>query len=273
MNKIDTLDLRALPVARSVSSPALLTIGRITLGVGALALGALGLVFGDFALQWQPVPESVPGRMLFAYATAIVLAALGAGLLIERVRGLSATMLSVVFFIWAFVLQTPRVLAAPGNVLSWLGFCEITAVASGTLALAAALSNHRAFARWGALAARFMFGACLPVFGFSHFVSIPFTSNMIPAWIPFRVFWAWFTGAGHLAAGVSILSGVLARLSSLMLAIMVSGFVLLLHIPRIIADPMSRVEWTMTAMATVITGAAWCIAGTIAAHARRSQPQ
>jgi uncharacterized membrane protein YphA (DoxX/SURF4 family) len=269
MNSTNTLDLGAVRFARSISPDALLAIGRVTLGVGALALGAIGLVFGDFALQWQPVPESVPGRMLFAYATAIVLAALGAGLLIERVRGLSSTILSAVFFIWAFALQTPRVLAAPGNVLSWLGFCEITAVASGTLALAAALSEHRAFARWGALAARFMFGACLPVFGFSHFVSIPFTSNMIPAWMPFRVFWAWFTGAGHVAAGASILSGVLARLGSLMLAIMVSGFVLLLHIPRIIAEPASRVEWTMTAMATVITGAAWCIAGSIASQARR----
>lgn len=269
MNTTSTLDLGPVRFVRSISPDALLAIGRVTLGVGALALGALGLVFGDFALQWQPVPETVPGRTLFAYATAMMLTALGAGLLIERVRGLSATMLSAVFFIWAFALQTPRVLAAPGNVLSWLGFCEITAVASGTLALAASLSEHRAFARWGALAARFMFGACLPVFGFSHFVSIPFTSNMIPAWIPFRVFWAWFTGAGHVAAGASILSGVLARLGSLMLAIMVSGFVLLLHIPRIIAEPASRVEWTMTAMATVITGAAWCIAGSIASQARR----
>ena len=45
---------------------------------------------------------------------------------------------------------------------------------------------------------------------------------------------------------------------------MVSGFVLLLHLPRTIGEPGSRVEWTMIVIALTITAAAWCAAGSLA---------
>src|ERR1700748_3583689 len=45
-------------------------------GLGALALGAVGIVWGDFALQWQPVAPWFPGRTVLAYlfGAALVLA-------------------------------------------------------------------------------------------------------------------------------------------------------------------------------------------------------
>ena len=87
---------------------------------------------------------------------------------------------------------------------------------------------------------------------------------MIPAFIPAHLFWAYCTGVGHVAAGVAILTTVLARLAAIAFAAMVSGIVLLLHVPRVIAAPGSRVEWTMLVIALTITGAAWCAAGSLA---------
>ena len=142
----------------------------------------------------------------------------------------------------------------------WLGFCEILSIASGALMLVAAQSKNDRFHRWGGLAGRLLFGASLPVFGIAHFAYIEFTAGMIPACIPVPVFWAWFTGACHVAAGAAILTGVLSRLASLLFAVMVSGIVLLLHVPRVIADPASRLEWTMLAIAFAITAGAWCAA-------------
>lgn len=110
------------------------------------------------------------------------------------------------------------------------------------------------------LGAGVLFGGSLPVFGLSHFARIEFTAGMIPAWMPAPVFWAWFTGACHVASGAAILTGVLARLASLLFAVMVSGFLLLLHVPRVIADPACRLEWTMLALAFAITAGAWCAA-------------
>jgi uncharacterized membrane protein YphA (DoxX/SURF4 family) len=114
------------------------------------------------------------------------------------------------------------------------------------------------------LVGRFAFGACLPVFGLSHFAYAQFTADMIPAFIPAHLFFAYLCGAGHVAAGVAILANVLTRVAAIAFAAMVSGFVLLLHIPRVIADPGNRTEWTMLVIAMTISAAAWCVAGSVA---------
>jgi uncharacterized membrane protein YphA (DoxX/SURF4 family) len=104
------------------------------------------------------------------------------------------------------------------------------------------------------------FGLMLPVFGVAHFLYIAFTASMIPEWIPYRVFWAWFTGAGHVAAGLSIVLGIVPRIGATLLASMFSGFVLLVHIPRVIADVDNRMEWHLLSTALLLTGAAWIVA-------------
>ena len=252
---------RTTPFALPVRLPP---VAGTMLGVAALALAALGLAVGDFALQWQPVPEALPGRTWLAYIVSHLTAVLGAGVFIPRLRAASIAALSAFFFAWTLILHGPRVAAEPLSLLEggppWLGFCEVLSIASGALMLVAAQSKNDRFHRWGGLAGRLLFGASLPVFGIAHFAYIEFTAGMIPAFIPVPVFWAWFTGACHVAAGAAILTGVLSRLASLLFAVMVSGIVLLLHVPRVIADPASRLEWTMLAIAFAITAGAWCAA-------------
>ena len=53
-------------------------------------------------------------------------------------------------------------------------------------------------------------------------------------------------------------------LGAILFAVMVSSFVLLLHVPRVIAEPGSRAEWTMIVIALSISAAAWCAAGSLA---------
>lgn len=255
---------RTTPFALPVRLPP---VAGAMLGMAALGLAALGLTVGDFALQWQPVPDTLPGRPWLAYIVAHVTAVLGAGVFIPRLRGASIAALSAFFFAWTFLLHGPRVAADPLSLLDggppWLGFCEVLSIASGALMLVAAQAPNVRFRRWGGLVGRILFGASLPVFGIAHFAYIEFTAGMIPAFIPAPVFWAWFTGVCHVAAGAAILTGVLSRLASLLFALMVSGFVLLLHLPRVIADPASRLEWTMLAMAFAIAAGAWCAAAAL----------
>ena len=47
-------------------------------GWGAIALGAVGIVWGDFALQWQPVAPWIPGRAVLAYLFGAALVIAGA---------------------------------------------------------------------------------------------------------------------------------------------------------------------------------------------------
>ena len=106
------------------------------------------------------------------------------------------------------------------------------------------------------LVARVLAGVSAMVFGFAHFNYIDFTASMVPAWIPYKTFWAWATGAGHLAAGLALVSGIRARLAAGCEAAMMGSFVVLLHLPRVIAAPDQHVEWIMLGVSTMLTGAA-----------------
>jgi uncharacterized membrane protein len=230
-------------------------------GLGALALGVVGLVWGDFALQWQPVPDNVPSRQLLAYASAGLLVLAGLSLVLKRWAAVGAWVLAISYAAWVVLLHAPRVFAKPLDVSIWLGFAEILALTAGGLVAVGQVASLGARTARFAEGGRLAFGACLLVFGLSHFVYAKFTAGMVPAWIPpSQTFWAYATGAFHIAAGLALLSGVQARLAAWCVTAMFGGFVLLLHAPRVFADPTNRVEWTMLAVALSLTGAAWTLA-------------
>ena len=105
-----------------------------------------------------------------------------------------------------------------------------------------------------------VFGLGAILFGVSHFVYADFTASMIPAWLPQRVGLAYFTGACHALAGLAIASGVLRRLAATLEASMMAVFVVLVHIPRVLASPSSRMEWTMLFVAVLLSGSSAMVA-------------
>jgi uncharacterized membrane protein len=232
--------------------------GRIILGLGAFGLGLISLVFADFATTWQPVPAWVPARTVLAYASGASLTVAGVSLILNRFTGIAAAFICGAMCFWALVLQPPRLLA--GEPAAWLAPAEILAVAAGAWTLF--WLNAAQPKRWEKaidVGATF-FGLMTPTFGVAHFLYIPFTASMIPEWIPQRVFFAWLTGAGHIAGGLSIVTRIIPRIGATLLAIMFSGFVLLVHVPRIAANVGARIEWHLLSTALLLTGAAWITA-------------
>ena len=227
----------------------------LPLGIGAIGLGVLGLLSHDFAFQWQPVPAGWPGHAALAFVSGIVLVLGGATILARRTSLIGAGVLAFWFGLWAIVLHLPVVVAGP-SIASALGVAETGAIAMGAAQLLAQRSAGRA-PTWVRPGSRILFGLCALVFGTSHFVYAEFTAAMVPGWIPGHLFWAYATGACHVAAGVAILAGVRVWLAGTLLAAMAGGFVLLLHLPRVVATPSSRMEWTMMFVALSIAGAAW----------------
>lgn len=225
--------------------------GKIALAAGMIGIGALGFVYASLDPHWQHPPEAW-NTPLLAYANAAILIAASGLLLIPSTAKLGGYALAAFLVLWVFVFSAPRVIA--GVEAAWLGPAEILAVASGAWIATGAEKFTRIV--------HVIFGLCCLTFGTAHFLYLEFTASMIPAFIPFHMFFAAFTGAGHAAAGLSIISGVIGWIGSTLLAIMFSGFVLLLHIPRTLADPGNQIEWTMLCHATALSGAAWLIAST-----------
>lgn len=224
---------------------------------GLAGYGLVCLAFGDFGLQWQPVPDWVPGRLPLAWLNGVLLAAGGALLFWPKSALAAARGLTLYLLLWVLLLKVPKLIAAPLSVVAWLGFAEIFSLAVGAMMLAALL-DPTPRPSWKN-AARYAYGICPLIFGLSHFVYLDFTAGMVPGWLPAPVFWAAATGTGHVAAGLAILSGLLSRLAAGLLAAMMGSFALLLHLPRVVADPTSHVEWTMLCVATMLAGAAWIV--------------
>jgi uncharacterized membrane protein YphA (DoxX/SURF4 family) len=226
--------------------------------LGAILLGAVGIWFRDFALQWQPVPKGIPARALLACLSGGLLAAGGVLLLLRRWSRAAALLLAAFYGSWVVALHFPLAMKSWRSIGAWNGPAEITFLTMGGVALfASGAAQMRATLE---LVARLLAGASAVVFGLAHFNYIDLTASFVPKWIPpHGAFWAWATGAGHLIAGLALLTGIMARLAATLLAAMMASFVVLVHIPRVLASPGAHVEWAMLGVATALTGAAWLI--------------
>jgi uncharacterized membrane protein len=245
------------------------SVGQIMFALGLAGLGALSLFSGDFPYTWEPVPAWVPMRELLAHLSGLLLIVAALALLIRRIAAPAALALTVYLLGWVLVLQLPRAAQAPGNLGMWLGVAESTVLFAGGWTLFASLADTGGRTEFltrpnALLFARVLFALACLVLGLSHFVYNGVTAGMIPSWIPAHVAFAYLTGAGHIAAGLAVLFGVLPRLAATMEAVMIGLFVLLLHLPAAIAGPPSRLNWTMVFVATALSGAVWNIAATLA---------
>ena len=118
--------------------------------------------------------------------------------------------------------------------------------------------------------ARYLYAVALPMFGLHHFFDLAGAAEAVPAWLPLRTGWAAVTGAGHVAAGVAILLGIVPRLAARLEAIMIGAFVVLVHVPGVIGAPRDGLQWSMLVVASVIGGAAWIVARSFATASRVS---
>ena len=107
---------------------------------------------------------------------------------------------------------------------------------------------------------RIFIAVSLVVFGVQHFMYAGFVAGLVPAWMPGRLFWAYFVGVAFFAAVAGILYQRLARPAATLLGVMFFLFVVLLHIPRIAAHPSDGNEWTSGFVALAMCGGAWVLA-------------
>lgn len=237
--------------------------------IGMIGLGILGLIYGDFAMVWQPVDKSVSGRTGLAYGSAILMLLTGAGLLFRKTGAWSVRILFPYLFLW-LLLKVPALVVAPQMEAVWLGFGEIAMLFAGGWIVFARLARLRErspldyFAgERGVRMARILFAVSLIPVGLSHLFYVKQTTDLVPAWLPFSTGWAYLTGVGQMACGVAILFSIYARLAAYAEAIMLSIFAFLVWGPAILAKPTERLPWTAFFITWSIAAAAWVIAQNI----------
>jgi len=241
--------------------------------IGLLGLGVLALHYADFALVWQPVPAWVPAHAAVAYASGVLMLALGIGLLIPRTRAWSVRILFPYLIVWA-CLKLPEVANAPGTEATWLGLGELTLLLSGGWTLFATLgetkeSSPLAFLAHesGLKAARYLFAFSIIPIGLSHLAYLSVTAGYVPQWLPFRKGWAILTGAGQIASGLGVLFKVLPRIAAYAEAGQIMIYTFLVWAAALLAAH-TRLNVTGFFVSWIFGAAAWAVAQNVPARTK-----
>ncbi len=80
----------------------------------------------------------------------------------------------------------------------------------------------------------------IAAFGTEHFTVTGGIASIVPAWIPWHVFWVYLVGACLIAAAFSLVTGIWVRLSASLLALMFFLFVVLMDVQGCIRNPHNR---------------------------------
>lgn len=233
--------------------------------LSVVGLGILALVFGDFAMTWQPVAAWVPGRTALAYASGVLMIVCGAGLF-TRAAAWAMRVLFVYLFLW-MLLKVPALIVAPQIEGVWLGFGEIGVLFAGGWTLFARVAALRSDSRFAFLTgpralrtARMFFAASVIPIGLGHLFYVKETIALVPVWLPWRGFWGDLTGIAQMLCGLAVLLSIFPRVAAHIEAVMIAMFTLFVWVPPIIAAPTARLPWTAFFISWVIGAAAWAVA-------------
>jgi uncharacterized membrane protein len=231
-----------------------------------VALGILSLIKVNFAVIWEPIPAGVPAREVLIYLCAFISLATGIGLLWKRIASSAARVLFAYLLLWFLLLRVPAIFIA-SNVQSWWPAAETAVMLAAAWVLYVWFADDGdkrrlgfATGEKGLRIARVLYGLALIPFGVAHFVYLQHTAELVPGWLPWHVFWAYFTGCAYIVAGVAILIGVYARLAAALSALQTGMFLLLVWVPIVAVGSNVAFKWSETATSAALTAGAWVVA-------------
>ena len=252
---------------------ALLKAGRFFFALSMLFFGVEYFIYIGALKGPIPGPPWIPGSHTAAVLVGGVLIAVAVCIVTEKLARLAAALLGVALFLYVLFLQFPRLIAQPHSPDPWTSGFELLALMSGAFVLARIetpdglrlepanniLSHLVTFGR-------VVFAIALVVFAVQHFQYAKFVATIVPAWIPARLFWAYFVGVAFIAAALAIVTRKMARTASILLGTMFFIWVIILHVPRVAAQPRNGNEVTSLLVALAMSGVSFILAESFASN-------
>ena len=193
------------------------SVSHVVFAAIMMAIGIVGLVKGDFTPVWDPIPQD---SHALAYLCSFISLATGIGLLWRVTAAAAVRVLFASLLLWLLLLRVPNIIRSPTFGVFWPGF-ETAEMVAGSWVLytwfAADWDRRRlglVTGENGLRIARVLYGLALIPFGLAHFIYLKDTAGLVPRWLPWHQFWAYFTGSALIAAGVWVIIGVYARTPS-----------------------------------------------------------
>jgi uncharacterized membrane protein YphA (DoxX/SURF4 family) len=151
-------------------------------------------------------------------------------------------------------------LAIPSQVIwSYFVFGLVFAIGLVTIFLRGDWQKTRGFDKLILLGPIF-YAAPLAAFGAEHFTLTKSMTSMVPAWIPWHEFWIYFVGTCFIAATLSLVTRIQARLSAGLLALTFFLFVVLMDAPGWAQEPGNRFALALVLRELSFSGGALALA-------------
>lgn len=266
---------RRAPVVRPTVSSASQQPALALFAVGLIGMGALALVYGDFAMVWQPVAPWFPARTALAYTSGVLMVLCGAALFFRATTAWALRILLPYLVVWQ-MLKFPALVVAPKIEGVYLGFGELAVLLAGGWTLFARLGNVSetrlawAGGEQAVRVARYYLALWIIPIGISHMLYLKPTMDLIPPFLPGKIFWAYLTGIGQIASGLGLLFGIFPRIAAWAEAMQISLYALLIWLPAILlgnrnlgpsfAHADQRLSFTAFLISWIIAAGAWAVA-------------
>jgi uncharacterized membrane protein len=236
----------------------------------AIAIGGFGIqqfIYKGFVPGITIVPDWMPAHLFWSYVAGALLIICAIGIALREKAQLAALATGMLFLIIMLILHVRQV----SDIIHRNGpertrAFETLALCAGAFILAGVMrgprSNSSAASMTSVLAevGRHVLAFCLLVFGYDHLPIAKFIASLVPAWMPWHLFWAYFTACGFLAAGLSIATNIQVRLSASLLGLMFLLWVSILHGPRVAAHLHNEGEWNSLFVALAMSGIGFTLA-------------
>jgi hypothetical protein len=258
------------PIAMRLGN--LSAVGRIFYGVSIAAMGLLTIYHKDFPYMLIPPKHFwISDHILFVYISGGLLMLAGAGIVFEQKARPISLLLGSLLLLNFFFYFIPYELMVSTNYMhfgAWENAAKELALSGGAFVVAGCYSGKSEsplFRSLGKLAPLGVIIYSLTIISFSidHFLYANQAAGYVPSWISHPVFWIYFAGVALLGSGIGILLKIKPRLMATLLGTMILIWVIILHVPKVIAAPASDPggEVTSAFLALAYCGIAFVIAG------------
>jgi len=107
------------------------------------------------------------------------------------------------------------------------------------------------------------YAAPLAAFGTEHLTLTEVIASLVPKWIPWHLFWAYFVGVCFIAAALSLVTRIQARLAASLLGLTFFLFVVLMDVPAWADDPRNRFALALVLRQLSFSGGALALAASL----------
>ncbi|HQQ96642.1 MAG TPA: hypothetical protein PLX35_05235 [Cyclobacteriaceae bacterium] len=236
-----------------------------------VTLGLLTVFYGVYPYMLFPATGLwLPEFRVGVYAVGTLFIVSGVGILFGRRSYISAAVLGTFLLFILLIGHIPYEILGNGKstFLTWENVLKVIALAGGAFVIAGLVRKNRNTQVPGVkspliLVGMILYAIAILSFALNHFLYVQGVASYTPAWVPFRLFWACFTGIALLGSGVSIMFRIKVPLIALLLSVMILIWILVLHIPRILVSPPEYLnsEIASTCLALAYCGTALSISG------------